>query len=593
MREPNGFITPCNEVGLRKDKQNDQELQNQTFQSNLKEISDYKYALDEATIIAMTDKKGIIKKVNANFCKISKYPEEELIGQDHRIINSGFHTKSFMKKLWQTIASGTIWKGEMKNKAKDGSFYWVDTTIVPFLDEQGQPYQYLAIRADITDRKEAEGFLIQRTFQLGTANNDLSCQNVVKEKQAADLILLSADLKSQKEQLKGANDLLLKQEEKLRIVNQKLVQLNLRLKNRVSNGNVALVESEVRFRNMMETIPQIAWTSTIDQEVTYYNQRWYDYTGLTPKQSNIGGLGTVLDSDDLENSMSQYKAIVESGVGGEFQIRARRADGLYLWHLVRLMPLPSADGQVQLWVGTATDIQELKLLQQQKDDFISIASHELKTPITSLKASLQLLEKIKNNPNSTMLPKLIDLANKNLDKVSVLIQDLLNASRVNEGQLHLNKKAFLISSVIDECCLHVQTGGKNTVRIECEEEIKVFADEGRIDQVIINLVNNAMKYAPLSREIVIKLEKVNDMAKVSIIDKGPGISAEKVPHVFDRYYRVDSSGSQYSGLGLGLYICAEIIKKHEGQIGVVSEIGKGSAFWFTIPLASAAEQLSN
>ncbi|MES2649170.1 MAG: PAS domain S-box protein [Bacteroidota bacterium] len=123
---------------------------------SLKETSDYKYALDEASIVAITNANGIIKYVNDNFCKISKYSREELIGQDHRIINSGFHSKDFIRQLWTTISSGKIWKGELKNKAKDGSTYWVDTVIIPFLNNDGVPYQYVAIRSDITQAKESE-----------------------------------------------------------------------------------------------------------------------------------------------------------------------------------------------------------------------------------------------------------------------------------------------------------------------------------------------------------------------------------------------------------------------------------------------------
>lgn len=162
--------------------------------SNFKEISDYKFALSEATIVAVTDIRGIIKKVNANFCKISKFSEEELIGEDHRIINSGYHTKKFFRNLWRTIAKGEIWKGEVKNKAKDDTFYWVDTTIVPFFNEEGKPYQYIAIRTDITDRKKTEEYLKQRTGQLGIANKKLAFQIGEKEDRSAELIIANIEL---------------------------------------------------------------------------------------------------------------------------------------------------------------------------------------------------------------------------------------------------------------------------------------------------------------------------------------------------------------------------------------------------------------
>jgi signal transduction histidine kinase len=162
--------------------------------------------------------------------------------------------------------------------------------------------------------------------------------------------------------------------------------------------------------------------------------------------------------------------------------------------------------------------------------------------------------------------------------------DLLNYTKLEQGHLILNKQKFALSNLVEHCCSHIRLDGDHFITQRGDLSLEVFADEQKIDQVLVNLVNNAVKYAPESPEIIVSFEAVGSMAKVSVADTGPGIPADKISHLFKRYYRADLNDYN-SGLGLGLYICKEIITMHGGKIGVKSVPGKGTTFWFTIPLS--------
>ena len=349
------------------------------------------------------------------------------------------------------------------------------------------------------------------------------------------------------------------------------------------NARQAIEESELQFRQMADSIIQMVWVTDANGQHGYYNKRWYDFTGSTFEDSKGEGWNQLFHPDDQELAWDKWRHSLKTGEAYEVEYRLKNFAGEYVWVLGRAAPFYNGKGEIIKWFGTCTDIHEQKLLQQQKDDFISIASHELKTPITTLKASIQLLDRLVLD-DETNVKRLIEKAKKTTDKVTGLIGDLLNASKFNHGQLHLNKTDFRIANLIDECCEYINLEGKYVVSVTGPKDLLVNADIDRVGQVITNYISNAIKYAPLSTEILITIAELDDQVKVTVIDQGDGIAPEKMPHLFDRFYRADSSGSQYSGLGLGLYICAEIIKKHNGEIGVDSEIGTGSSFWFSLPL---------
>lgn len=341
-------------------------------------------------------------------------------------------------------------------------------------------------------------------------------------------------------------------------------------------------ESEKRLNMSLQYSRMAVFELNLENGDLVPSQGLNEVLGINPSyaQLDINMLAKCFiedDAKDLRNLLEQMPE--ESSI--DFVGRVNTTTTGIKW--VRLQGRTEADeNNIQKLLGTVQDISKEKLADQYKDDFISIASHELRTPITILSGTLQLLNRNKPDADSK-LSALIEQANKSLRKVTILIEDLLNASKMNEGQLHLNKQTFNILDAVNECCAHINREGIYQIIVEGDLKADIYGDSDRIQQVIINFVNNAIKYAPDEKIIRIKAIENEDAVRISVIDSGPGIDQEKAAHLFDRYYRVDSQGSQYSGLGLGLYISAQIIKKHGGEIGVLSNNGTGSEFWFILP----------
>ena len=345
-------------------------------------------------------------------------------------------------------------------------------------------------------------------------------------------------------------------------------------------------QSEKQLRQVSDLMPQMVWVTNQDGSHKYFNQQWYDFTQSDFEESKDQGWFMYFHPEDRFLATEKWKQSIASGKIYEVEFRLRNGhSGEYIWVLGRAVPIRDQDGNIYKWFGTCTDINDYKRQQQQKDDFIGIASHELKTPLTSVKASLQLMQRfVQGSGQSQVLTRLVEQSTKGVHKLGYLVEDLLNVTKIKEGQLILNPEWFKLSELVEESCEYVRLEGTYTITIIGDRDIQVYADSHRIEQVLINLVNNAVKYAPNSKEIVVSIERLTNHVKVSVIDQGPGIPADKLEKLFSRYYRVDNSGILYSGLGLGLYINSEIINKHKGKIGVESKIGAGSTFWFTLPL---------
>lgn len=330
----------------------------------------------------------------------------------------------------------------------------------------------------------------------------------------------------------------------------------------------------------LEALPQIAFTTDGIGNVDFVNQQWYRYA---PSKDNW----PELHPDDAD-VFAIWKLQLEDRQPLQKEVRLKENNTEnYRYHLVKIAPV-TKDLKTIRWVGTMTDIDERKQLEKKKDDFLSVASHELKTPLTSIKAfaeiALRTMKESSNHKAYDYLAKVHDQA----QKLNLLVQDLLDISRLETGGLKINIQPVdlekIIQHVIDTTVMTNHHRKLQILRTGTRLNKPIYADSLRIEQVLINYLSNAVKYAPNSDVVIVDTQIDDQVLTVKIQDEGMGIPPHKIPFVFDKFFRVQEASAQFQGLGLGLHICKEIIAQHGGSCGVESQVGQGSTFYFTLPV---------
>ena len=352
------------------------------------------------------------------------------------------------------------------------------------------------------------------------------------------------------------------------------------------NYEQALEERELKFRLLSDTIPQLVWTAEPSGKLTYFNAAVQQYSGLDAETLSMDGLRNVVHPDERTQNSLEWKACLQSGKDFFFEHRLRRSDGEYRWQLTRAVPQRDANGIIQLWVGSSTDIHELKELDKQKDYFISMASHELKTPVTSIKGYLQLLQKIYGSNGDAFLKNSLTIADRQVDTLTRLITELLDLSKIKTGNLSLHKEAFDLGGLLTETIQNIKNINPAwSVEFSYTQPVTVMADRERIGQVVINFLNNAIKYSPGSPKVSVRMiSRAGNTVEVEVEDWGIGILLKDQERIFERFYRVEGKNEKtFPGFGIGLFIAAEIVHRHQGKVGVKSEPGKGSVFSFRLP----------
>ena len=339
------------------------------------------------------------------------------------------------------------------------------------------------------------------------------------------------------------------------------------------------------YRDLAEAMPHIVWTTGTDGRLIYFNENLEILLNRSRAQIADLDFEQVIHKEDFQNLKRIWAlAEVEKKI---FELEFRIYDGRgekFVWYLNRATPVLDDEGNIFQWIGASTNIDEFKKLSAQKDTFLGIASHELKTPLTSLKLYAQVLERMLRKTGDEKNAEVAKKMDVQIVKLTSLIGDLLDVTKINSGKIHLNKEDFDFEKLSLEIIEDQQMSTSYQIEFKTKSVGMVFADRDRVGQVMTNLISNAIKYAPNTEKIIVQIIEADGNVEFSVEDFGIGMPADKKDRVFEQYYRVSGDdGNTFPGIGLGLFISSEIVERLNGKIWVESVLEKGSTFSFSLP----------
>jgi PAS domain S-box-containing protein len=354
----------------------------------------------------------------------------------------------------------------------------------------------------------------------------------------------------------------------------------------VVSAKQSIEESEERFRTMSEDTDVLIATADENSHATYFNKAWQNITGKSMRELQHFGWAELIHPDDRDSWIETYLTALKNkrSFSGEFRILSDNGD--YRWLYARVPARYRADGTFVGFISSCVDITELKKDELRKNDFIGMVSHELKTPLTALNGLVQVAHSKLKRSEDVFLQNAMEKATVQVKKMGTMINGFLNMSRLESGKIMIDKRLFNLEALIREVIAEAElTASTHQINFDPCEPVYVYADEDKIGSVISNLLSNAVKYSPKGKVVEVKCHVEGSTAQVSVKDEGMGMKQQDTEKIFERYHRVETTHTRnISGFGIGLYLSAEIIERHDGRIWVESESGKGSTFYFNLPI---------